>query len=161
MEVHFSSSSTSQQSLTQVITSCFSSPFLQLASITHSPHFPLSTLATPTQPLLLGPVSFLGLPRAPISILPLIWLPSLHRIAGSHGSKYSLYMNDAWFYIPSLVISPGLSSYISTESTLPLGCFIDKLTVTKSELQKLPPTTNLHVNKQYHHWPDHQIVGTI
>lgn len=143
MEVYFSSSSTSQQSLTQGITSCFSSPFLQLASKTHSPHFPLSTLATPTQPLLLGPVSSLSSPRAPISILPLIWLPALPRIAGSHGSKYSLYMNDAWFYILSLVISLGLSSYISTDSTLPLGCFIDKLTVTKSELRKLPPTINL------------------
>lgn len=139
MEVHFSSSSTSQQSLTQVIMSRFLSSFLQLAFTAHSPHFPLSTLATPTQPLLLGPVSFLGPPRAPVSILPLIWLPSLPRIAGSHGSKYSLYMSDTWFYIPSLVISPGLSSYISTNSTLPLGCFIDKLTVTKSELWKLPP----------------------
>ena len=146
MEVHFSSSSTSQQSLTQVITSCFSSPFLQLASITHSPHFPLSTLATPTQPLLLGPVSFLGLPRAPISILPLIWLPSLHRIAGSHGSKYSLYMNDAWFYIPSLVISPGLSSYISTESTLPLGCFIDKLWPNQNYKNSPPPQTSMSIN---------------
>lgn len=92
---HFSSPSTSQQYLTQVNTSFFSSPLLQLLLPQHTP------LVFLLAHWLLLPSLFGWLlshfsvhPGLTSPFFPLIWPPSLPRIVGSHGSKYHLYMDD-------------------------------------------------------------------